>query len=137
MSEGRVRIVSPAALAPAVGFAHGAIATGTMLFVGGQVGVDLDGKFADGFVAQFQRALGNVLAVVAEAGGRPHDLARMTVYVKDVGEYRRCRSELKAMWQTALGRHYPAMALVGVTELVDPEALVEIEAIAALPDRGT
>jgi enamine deaminase RidA (YjgF/YER057c/UK114 family) len=136
MSEARLRLVSPSALAPAIGFAHGAVARGAMLFVGGQIGIDREGALARGFVAQFQRALDNVLAVIAAAGGRPADLARMTVYVTDMAAYRRARPELKAVWRQALGRHYPAMALVGVTELYEPEALVEIEAVADLPDQG-
>lgn len=126
MSDAPVTLLSPAA-----GYAEGAIAKGPLLFVSGQIGVDPSGHPGD-FVAQFARALDRVLAVVDSAGGRPEDLARMTIYVTDMEAYRRSRRRLGPLWRSRLGRHYPAMALIGASALVDPEALVEIEAVAAL-----
>lgn len=115
------------------GYANGRVGTGEVLHVGGQIGWDERGSFGDhGIVAQFAKALDNVLAVVRAAGGAASDIAAMTVYVTDVVEYRRARDQLGPVWRDRMGRHYPAMALVGVAALVEPEAVVEIEAVAYL-----
>ncbi|MGE3544738.1 MAG: RidA family protein, partial [Kofleriaceae bacterium] len=84
------------------------------------------------FVAQFGQALDNVIAVVRAAGGSPTDLASMTVFVTDMAAYRATRKELAAIWKLRLGKHFPAMALVAVTALFEPDAVVEIQAIAHL-----
>jgi enamine deaminase RidA (YjgF/YER057c/UK114 family) len=128
-----VEIVNPAGLAPPRGYAHGAVGQGRVLHVGGQIGWEADETFAsEDFVHQFGRALDNVLAVVRAAGGAPEDIARMTVYVTDMPAYRASLRELGRAWRERLGRHYPAMALVGVQTLVHPQAKVEIEAVAHL-----
>jgi len=131
----RVSFVAPPQFAPPKGYAYGAVTTGPLLHVGGQVGWDpATGRFAsDDFVQQLAQCLDNVLAVVAAAGAGPADIARMTVYVTDLDAYRTRLREIGAVWKARLGRHYPAMALVGVAGLVEREALVEIEAVAALP----
>ena len=85
------------------------------------------------FVRQFSIALDKALAVVRAAGGGPEDIGRLTVYVTDVGEYLQSRKPLGAAWKAAMGRHYPAIALVQVEALVDPRARVEIEATAVIP----
>ena len=87
-----------------------------------------------GFVAQFGLALDKVLAVLRAAGGEPPDLGRMTVYVTDLEVYRASRPALGELWRERLGRHYPAMALVEVSGLLDRGALVEMEATAVLDD---
>ena len=74
-----------------------------------------------------------MLAVVRAAGGEPEHIGRMTVFVTDLPAYRGARAELGAVWRARMGRHYPAMALVEVRGLVEPGALVEIEATAVLP----
>ena len=112
------------------GYANGRIGIGDPLHVGGMIGWDENGVVAEGLVAQFAKALDNVLAVVKSAGGAPTDLAAMTVFVTDIPAYRNAIKELGAIWRERLGKHYPAMALLGVTELVEPRAMVEIEAIA-------
>jgi enamine deaminase RidA (YjgF/YER057c/UK114 family) len=113
------------------GYANGRVGTGSVLHVGGQIGWDEQGNFGDhGLVAQFAKALDNVLAVVRAAGGAPSDIAAMTVYVTDIVGYRDTRKQLGPIWRERMGQHYPAMALVGVTALVEPDAVVEIEAIA-------
>jgi enamine deaminase RidA (YjgF/YER057c/UK114 family) len=97
------------------------------------VGWDAQEKIVDGgFAAQFEQALRNVLAVVKEAGGRADDVVRMLVFVVDKGEYLASRSELAGAWRRTMGRHYPAMALVEVADLVETGARVEIEAVAAI-----
>jgi enamine deaminase RidA (YjgF/YER057c/UK114 family) len=129
----RVRPIQPAGWAPPRGYANGVLASGHSLYVAGQIGWGPDGSFAsDELTDQFAQALDNVVAVVRAAGGVPTDIAQMTIYVTDVAAYRAAARELGAIWRDRLGKHYPAMALVGVTELVEPRALVEIQAIAHL-----
>ena len=112
------------------GFANGRIGRGGVVHVAGQIGCDERGVCAAGFVPQFARALDNVLAVVRAAGGAAEDIATMTVYVTDIAAYRGALRELGAAWRGRLGKHFPAMALVAVTALVEPAALVEIQATA-------
>lgn len=128
-------VVVPGWLAPK-GYSNGRIGTGRVLHIGGQIGWNAEAKFPDHaevdakFAAQFAQTLDNVIAVVKAAGGEVTDLAAMTVFVVGMPLYRRSRKELSAIWRDRLGKHYPAMALVAVTELFEPEALVEIEAVA-------
>jgi enamine deaminase RidA (YjgF/YER057c/UK114 family) len=113
------------------GYANGRVGRGAALHVGGQIGWDEQGQFHDrGLVPQFAKALDNLLAVVVAAGGAPSDIAAMTVFVTDIAEYRRSRKQLGPVWRERMGQHYPAMALVGVSALVEPDAVVEIEAVA-------
>ena len=113
------------------GYANGRVGRGHALHVGGQIGWDEHGHFGErDLIAQFAKALDNVLAVVRAAGGAPSDIAAMTVYVTSIVEYRGARKQLGPVWRERMGGHYPAMALVGVTALVEPDAVVEIEAVA-------
>ena len=112
------------------GYANGRVGTGEPLHVGGQIGWDTDGKVVDGIAAQFAKTLDNVLAIVRAANGTPTDVAAMTVFVTDIPAYRAARKELGPAWRERFGQHYPAMALVGVKELLEPGAMIEIEAIA-------
>ncbi len=130
-----LEIVNPESLGAPKGWSHGVLAPrdGRLLFIAGMAGwtAGTEGE-APGFVAQFARALDQVLTVVRAAGGEPTDVARMTVYVTDLELY---RSNLKALgeaWRERFGRHYPAMALLEVKGLVDRGALVEIESTAVL-----
>lgn len=113
------------------GYANGRSGHGTALHVGGQIGWNERGEFEfPDLVRQFAKALDNVLAVVRAGGGAPSDIAAMTVYVTKIQEYRDTRRQLGPIWRERMGQHYPAMALVGVSALVEPEAVVEIEAVA-------
>lgn len=112
------------------GYANGRIGEGRVVHVAGQIGWDEHGVFADGLVGQLARALDNVLAVVRAAGGTGEDLATMTVFVTDIAAYRAAQKELGAVWRPRLGKHFPAMALVAVSALVEPAAVVEIQATA-------
>lgn len=105
-----------------------------MLFVSGQVAWDERHRLvgAADFAAQFAQALRNVVAVVRAAGGTPDRIVKMTVYVVDKRQYSTKTSEVGAAWREILGKHFPAMALVQVADLLEPGALVEIEATAAL-----
>lgn len=129
-------IVDPEQLLAARGFSHGMLAQagGRLLFVAGQIARRSEEEtLPKDFAEQFGRTLDNVLAVVARAGGRPEDIGRLTVYVTDLDAYRRDLRRVGAAYRERMGRHYPAMALVAVSGLVDPEAVVEIEATAVLP----
>lgn len=115
------------------GYANGMVGTGRVVFVAGQIGWDATGTFVGpDLVAQFDQALANVLAVVTAAGGAATDIASMTVFVTDIAAYRAAGKALGAVWKARLGRHYPAMALVAVSALVEPAAVVEIQAHAVL-----
>jgi enamine deaminase RidA (YjgF/YER057c/UK114 family) len=139
MNDGTRRhpVVQPPGWPTPRGYANGIVTSGRTLWIAGQIGWDAEGRFAsDDLADQFGQALDNVLAVVRAAGGAPEDIVRMTVYVTDVPAYRASVSAIGKAWRGRLGKHYPAMALVGVTELVEPRARVEIEAVAALPEEG-
>jgi len=113
------------------GYANGRTGSGRVVHVAGQIGWDERGALvAGGLVPQFTRALDNVLAVVRAAGGAAEDIATMTVYVTDIAAYRAAQRELGAAWRARLARHFPAMALVAVCDLVEPHAVVEIQATA-------
>jgi len=115
------------------GYSNGIIAEGRVLAVGGQIGWNQDEVFeAKDFLGQFDQALKNTRAVLDAAGAAPQDVIRMTVYVTDLESYRTHARALGPIWKTHMGRWFPAMALVGVTGLVEPEALVEIETTAVL-----
>ncbi|HEY0190129.1 MAG TPA: RidA family protein [Kofleriaceae bacterium] len=113
------------------GYANGRAGEGRAVHVAGQIGWGADGVIVEGgLVPQLGQALDNVLAVVRAAGGRAEDIASMTVFVTDVAAYRASTRELGGQWRPRLGKHFPAMALVGVTALVEPAAVVEIQAVA-------
>ena len=129
--------INPPELGAPRGFAHGLLAPEgwRVLFVAGQTAADAGGQVADrAFVAQFVASLEKTLAVVRAAGGGPEHIGRMTLYVTDLDAYLDSRSALGQKWRERMGDHYPAMALVGVTRLVDAAATVEIEATAMIPD---
>lgn len=116
------------------GYANGMSGRGRVVCVGGMVGWDAEGRFAEGFVAQARQALENIVAVLREGSAGPEHVARLTWYVVDVAEYRASLAELGPAYRAAMGRHFPAMALVQVVALVEPEARLEIEATAIVPD---
>jgi enamine deaminase RidA (YjgF/YER057c/UK114 family) len=129
-------IVNPASLGAPRGFSHGLLAPAgsRLLFVAGQTAADATGRVVDrGFAAQFEAALTRVLTVVEAAGGTPAHVARMTVFVTDLQGYLSNREALGAIWKRRMDAHYPAMALVEVTRLVDADATIEIEATAVIP----
>jgi enamine deaminase RidA (YjgF/YER057c/UK114 family) len=132
-------IFNPEVLGAPKGWNNGMLAPagGRVLFVAGQVASDETGRIVtDDFAEQFGVALGNCVAVVHEAGGSASDIGRLTVYVTDMEAYRKSLKALGPVYREAMGRHFPAMALVRVAELVDPAAMVEIEATAVIPAAG-
>jgi enamine deaminase RidA (YjgF/YER057c/UK114 family) len=130
----RYQVINPETLGAPRGFNHGLLAAagGRLLFVAGQIGRDPAGRMSSDFVEQFDRALDNALAVVRKAGGVAGDLGRLTIYVTDIAQYRASLKQLGEVYRRHMGNHYPAMALVQVESLVDPEALIEIEATGVL-----
>ena len=123
------RIVRVPGLAEPVGFAHAVVAApGRTVYLGGQTGE------GESVAAQFDTAAANLVAALRAAGGEPDDLVSLVVYVTDVAGYRASRRELGEVWRRHFGRRYPAMALVGVSALVEAEARVELMGVAVVPD---
>ena len=129
-----VERINPAELARPSGFSHAVAVTGShMVFLAGQVGMDRTGTVVSGgVVAQFERALANLLTALGAAGGQPADLVSLTIYIVDLADYQARGKEIGAVWRRLAGTEYPATAGVGVTRLWDPEALVELQGIAAV-----
>ena len=129
------QFVNPPGLAAARGFSHAVVpADGRTVYLAGQVAMDPAGAVVgDTFAEQFEVALGNVLTALAGAGGGPEHLVSLVMYATDVGAYRASLPEVGAAYRTLVGRHFPAMALLGVTELVEPRAMIEILATAVIP----
>ena len=127
----RTRNVNPPELAPARGFSHATVA-GDTVWIGGQIGSDPTGKVVEkgDVVAQFARAVRNVATALRAAGCEPQDTVKLTYYVTDLAKYQRNLSALAPAYQEVFGGHYPASTLVEVKSLFDPDALVEIDAVA-------
>ena len=120
----------------APGFSWGVSATGRAVYVAGQVGRDpgADGAMAEGFAAQTALAFQNLAAVLAAGGADPSHIAHMTWYVTDLDAYRAAGREIGAAYRQTFGKHFPSMTMVQVVGLVDPDALVEIECVAMVPE---
>ena len=129
-----MQILQPPGWARAKGFSNGIAASGKLVFIAGQVGWTGEGEWKSrDFAGQFRQALANILEVLAQANGKPEHIVRLTWYVLDKGEY---LSSLKAVghaYRELMGRHYPTMAVVQVSGLVEDEARLEIEATAVVP----
>lgn len=126
--------INPASLPSPRGYNTGMLSfVGKILFVAGQIGWDENGNLADGLVAQFDRAVYNVLEVVRSAGAQPENIGRLTIFVKDKQEYMSFRKEIGEAYRRHMGKHYPAMSLLVVHDLLEDGALVEIEATAVMP----
>ncbi|MCW3474371.1 RidA family protein [Limobrevibacterium gyesilva] len=115
------------------GYANAMMGTGTFVLVSGQIGWDAEGIFAEGLVGQTAQALRNVLTILAEAKAGPEHIARVVWYVTDMEAYRASGKAIGAAWREIMGRNFPAMAVIGVSALVEAQACVEIEAVAILP----
>jgi enamine deaminase RidA (YjgF/YER057c/UK114 family) len=131
-----MQILQPPGWARPKGFSNGiAVRGGRTVYIAGQVGWTGQGEWQEtGFAGQFRQALANILAVLAEAGGRPEHLVRLTWYVLDRQEYLDSVKEVGAAYRELIGRHYPTMAVLQVGGLVEPQARLEIEATAVVPD---
>jgi enamine deaminase RidA (YjgF/YER057c/UK114 family) len=130
-----MRVLQPRGWAPPAGYANGIEAQGRVVFVAGQVGWDAAQKFQSADIApQFEQALKNVLAVLAEAGARAEHICRMTAYCCDKQAYLAARPALGRIWKTLMGRHYPAMSMIFVSDLLDAPGKIELEATAVIPE---
>ena len=125
----------PEGWAPPIGYANGiAVDAGRIVFIAGQVGWDAQQTFHSAEIApQFEQALANVLAVLAQAGGEARHLCRITAYCCDKPAYLAARRELGAIWRRLVGTHYPAMSMIFVSDLLDSPGKIELEATAVLP----
>jgi enamine deaminase RidA (YjgF/YER057c/UK114 family) len=134
-----MRVLQPPGWPRPRGYANGIAADsgGTLVFVAGQIGWDETGAFpARDLPGQVRQTLRNVLAVLAEAGGRPEHIARLTWYVTDREEYLATARDIGAAYREVMGAHYPVMAVMQVVALIEAEAKVEIEATAVVPREG-
>jgi enamine deaminase RidA (YjgF/YER057c/UK114 family) len=133
-----MQVLQPPGWARPKGFSNGiAVRGGTTVYIAGQVGWTAEERFEQkSFAGQFRQALANIVAVLAQAGGRPEHLVRLTWYVIDKQEYLAALREVGAAYREIIGRHYPTMAVVQVTGLIEGEARLEIEATAVIPDKA-
>ena len=131
------QILHPKSWLPAKGYVNGIAATGRQVFIAGQIGWDAEQRFAsDDFAEQTDQALANIVAVLAEAGGRPEHIVRLTWYITDKREYLANLKAVGAAYRRHIGRHFPTMTMVQVVALIEDRAKVEIEATAVLPVAG-
>ncbi len=128
-----MKILEPDGWPPPKGYANGILAAGRTIWVAGQIGLDPAGAIAPDLPAQVEQALGNIAAVLATAGARPEQIVRLTWYMTDLALYAARLKDIGAAYRRVMGRHYPTMTVVEITRLVEPRALVEIEATAVLP----
>lgn len=130
-----MQILQPPAWARAKGFSNGIVASGRLVFIAGQVGWTGQGEWKEeSFAGQFRQTLQNILEVLAQAKGRPEHIVRLTWYVIDRDEYLASIKEVGAAYRELMGRHYPTMAVVQVSGLVERNARLEIEATAVVPE---
>ncbi|WP_111413885.1 RidA family protein [Billgrantia lactosivorans] len=128
-------LLHPSHWKAAVGYANGVLASGRTIFVGGQIGWNGDQVFeSDDFAAQVHQALANIVEVLREAGAGPEHVVRLTWYVTDKREYLARLKEVGAAYREVMGKHFPAMTMVQVADLIEDRAKVEIEATAVLPE---
>jgi len=128
------RFLHPRGWKAARGYANGVLADGQTIFLGGQIGWNIDQVFeTEDFVGQVEQTLRNIVAVLAEAGARREHLVRLTWFVTEKSEYLERLPEIGRVYRSVLGPHFPAMSLVVVSALVEDSAKVEIEATAVIP----
>ena len=130
----RHHLFNPDGMAPAAGFSYGAVAAeGRTLHIAGLTGHGGDLSIDKGIVDQFSAACLAVAGVIEEAGGEPTDLVSITIYTSAIEEYRQHLEEIGVAYRMVFGKHYPPMALLGISELFDPKALVELVCVAVVP----
>ena len=131
-----MEILQPGNWKPPKGYSNGIAARpGRTVFIAGQVGWDENEEFqSTEFAPQFEQALQNIVAVLAEAGGKPEHICRITAFCIDKPAYLAARPELGRIWHQIIGRHYPAMSMIFVADLLDAPGLIELEATAVVPD---
>jgi enamine deaminase RidA (YjgF/YER057c/UK114 family) len=130
-----MQVLMPPGWDAPIGYANGiAVDAGRIVFVAGQVGWNAQQKFESEQIApQFEQALKNVLAVLAQAGGQPQHICRMTAYCCDKPGYLAARAQIGQTWRELMGKHFPAMSMIFVSDLLDSPGKIELEATAVLP----
>ena len=132
-----MQVLQPPGWARAKGFSNGIAANGKLVFIAGQIGWTGQGEWRDrSFAGQFRQAMQNIIEVLAQAGGQPQHIVRLTWYVLDKQEYLAALREVGAAYRELMGKHYPTMAVVQVSGLVEDEARLEIEATAVIPENA-
>lgn len=127
------KIVQPEGWAPAKGYANGILTEGKTLYIGGQIGWNSEKIIEEkDFIGQMEQVLKNIKEIVEAAGGRVENIVRLTWFIIDKGDYMANQSAVGAAYRRVFGRHFPAMSVVVVKELIEDEALIEIEATAEL-----
>jgi len=135
MAAENLEILCPDGWDAPIGYSNGVAARGRMVFVAGQVGWDQKQVFhSEDIAPQFEQALKNIVAVLAEAGGRPEHICRMTAYCCDKPAYMAARRDLGKIWGKYMGKHFPAMSMIFVVDLLDNPGKIELEATAMVPD---
>ena len=130
-----MRVLHPQSWKPPIGYANGIAATGRFVFVAGQVGWNAQQVFDSEQIApQFEQALKNIIAILAEDGARPEHICRLTAYCCDKPAYLAARPELGRIWRKLMGRHYPVMTMIFVSDLLDAPGKIELEATAVIPE---
>jgi enamine deaminase RidA (YjgF/YER057c/UK114 family) len=125
--------LNPAELARPSGFSHAVVGSGTVVFLAGQTALNVDGRIVgDDIVSQFEQALANLLTALRAAGGEAGQLASLTIYATDLRAYRARATEIGQVWRRLVGSAYPATAAIGVAQLWDSEALVELQGFAVI-----
>ena len=125
------QVIQPEGWAPALGYSNGMLMPDGTLHIGGQIGWDKDKQFvAKDFVGQMEQALANIVEIVKTAGGEASDVGRLTWFVKDKNEYLARQKEVGAAYRRIFGKHFPAMSMIIINDLVENDALIEIEATA-------
>jgi enamine deaminase RidA (YjgF/YER057c/UK114 family) len=134
VSEAAMEVLLPEGWAPPIGYANGIAVSGRLVFIAGQVGWDEQQRFhSEDIVPQFDQALRNVLAVLACAGGKPEHICRITAFCCDKPAYLAARKDLGAIWRRHMGKHFPAMSMIFVSDLLDSPGKIELEATAVVP----
>jgi enamine deaminase RidA (YjgF/YER057c/UK114 family) len=130
-----MQVLHPRNWSPPIGYANGiSVAAGRIVFIAGQVGWDAEQHFqSEELVPQFEQALKNIIAVLAEAGGKPNHICRLTAYCIDKPAYLAGRRELGRIWKSLIGSHFPAISMIFVADLLDAPAKIELEATAVIP----
>jgi enamine deaminase RidA (YjgF/YER057c/UK114 family) len=130
-----IQILHPSDWLPPVGYANGiSVPAGQIVYIAGQVGWDKNQKFhSEDIVPQFEQALKNIITILAEAGGKPSHICRLTAFCIDKPAYLAGRRELGRIWKSLIGNHYPAMSMIFVADLLDAPAKIELEATAVIP----
>ena len=130
-----MKILQPPSWPRPKGYSNGIAATGRLVVTAGVIGWDEREMLVSHRIdQQFAQALRNVVAILAEGGAKPEHVVRLTIYVTSIDEYMVSRDELAPLWKEIIGDHYPAIALVEVSRLVERSAKVEIEATAVVPE---